>query len=156
MKKTILFFIIAFFNNILYSQQKIEYQYDVFGNRTLRKIVEIKLNENNFNKQDSIFNIKEIVYTDSNIFYNINNNVDLTNISIYPNPTKGTINVEIKTIKSEKIRIDIYNQTSQRVLESFTNIENFKVINLSSYPAGVYIIIINTTNYTYKQKIIKL
>ena len=69
-------------------------------------------------------------------FYS-NNNLELR---IYPNPSKGLININIKDdTKNQKYQIRVYNSIGIEVLNLFTSKE-FNTINLEAYQTGLYFI----------------
>lgn len=89
--------------------------------------------------------------------YVVNENVNinsttqqLNNIKIYPNPTRGTVNVEGDDLQS----IEVYDNVSRRILsrQASSNHERF---DLSNQPAGSYYIRVRTASGTVVQKIIK-
>ena len=89
--------------------------------------------------------------------YIVNENVDiptttqqLNNIKIYPNPTRGIVNVEGDGLQT----IEVYDNVSRRLLsrEAKGTHERF---DLSDKPAGAYFIRVRTASGTIVQKIIK-
>lgn len=89
--------------------------------------------------------------------YVVNENVNinsttqqLNNIKIYPNPTRGIVNVEGDDLQS----IEVYDNVSRRILsrQASSNHERF---DLSNQPAGSYYIRVRTASGTVVQKIIK-
>ncbi len=85
--------------------------------------------------------------TIASIFSSIESTNDL---SIYPNPSKGTINFSTKHIGKSLVKI--YNDTGELV---YTN-DNFNTnspIQLNQ-PPGMYIVVVKTNNSTSTQKII--
>lgn len=75
----------------------------------------------------------------------------LNNISLYPNPTNGIVNIRSNT----KLTIEIYDLLGKVILttETSSGIEN---LNITNYPSGIYLI--KTTNeqgYSKTFKVIK-
>ena len=78
------------------------------------------------------------------------------NIIIYPNPTKGALNISIDKSLEGNSKIDVYNTIGlliQSKNNSFRN--NTTQIDLSGYSPGLYLIKIDINNNTYFGKIIK-
>jgi endonuclease I len=74
-------------------------------------------------------------------------------ISIYPNPTKGRVN--LKFDKSDEINtIKIYNLLGERIIQINTMDKNNYTINLSKYPKGIYIVQISNEESNCVRKII--
>lgn len=74
-----------------------------------------------------------------------NNSVSL----IYPNPTKGLI--ELNNIDVEKNHVEVYNSVGQRIMQN----ANINKIDISHQPAGVYFIVIREGNVYKTFKIVK-
>jgi len=72
-------------------------------------------------------------------------------ITIYPNPTNSEVNISSENIINS---IEIYNSLGQRVYYSVVNSME-KVIDISSFVNGVYILGVNTENGVIRKKIIK-
>ncbi|MBO7489991.1 MAG: fibronectin type III domain-containing protein [Bacteroidales bacterium] len=88
--------------------------------------------------------------------YVINNGVDvpevqkLTEVKVYPNPTRGVVNVEGSDLES----IEVYDNISRRVLSR--KVEGDRTtFDLSQQPAGSYYIRVRTANGTVVKKVIK-
>ena len=80
---------------------------------------------------------------------NENNSV----FSIYPNPAKNVINIQINTMNVEFLEAKIYDLTGKKVLDN-RMIDN--KINVESLSKGTYILVLKDTDgKSYSQKIIK-
>lgn len=78
------------------------------------------------------------------------NEMDLQEITLFPNPSSGTIFIRGLTGKSE---LEIYSLTGKRVLK--TSVENNNVLNLS-VPSGIYLAkIISGENFVVKKLVIQ-
>ena len=153
MKSIILIFLMTCI--FLSVNAQVEYTYDIHGNRISRHIVSVKLDSSDFKTIDSTFNITDELVTNDFITYEISNYLDDTQISIYPNPTKDIVNIDITGENaSENNKIFIYSMNGQ-LIEQRTETDNRMQIDLSSLPQGTYIMIIETDKFKYKQKIIK-
>jgi len=84
----------------------------------------------------------------------INENIDSHVIRIYPNPTKGLINIEILPINDQKALIRIYNINGKMVMEKLISDQN-TVIDLNDQVAGIYILNVIIGNKGKEWKIIK-
>lgn len=75
-------------------------------------------------------------------------------ISIFPNPTKTELFVDINTGRFEKLKIKI-NDMNGKVVYNKTVSELTNVINISTFPCGLYFIQIFKDNILVNEKIIK-
>jgi uncharacterized protein YjdB len=75
------------------------------------------------------------------------------NISIYPNPTREFLNIQIGSTKA--FQVDLTSITGQ-ILRSFNMDQKSFQIDLSSFQKGAYFITIRTDDFVITRKIIKL
>jgi len=84
------------------------------------------------------------------------NNIQL--ISIFPQPAKNNLNIQVKLNDNEVNTLDLYNNQGKILLSTVLN-KNSDNINLdvSKFNSGIYIIKIHSKNnlYTKKVQIIK-
>ena len=82
----------------------------------------------------------------------IGENLSLSNCSVYPNPTNGTVNVSIPNI-TEKTMIYLYDLQGRKILTKETNQINssFEIGNLQD---GIYLVTIENSTGTTSKKII--
>jgi hypothetical protein len=74
-------------------------------------------------------------------------------IKIHPNPTDGELTIENGELKIENV--DVYDMMGRKVQSfDFLNLKS-ETLNISSLPAGVYFIRIQTENGTVIQKVVK-
>ncbi|NVO02874.1 MAG: T9SS type A sorting domain-containing protein, partial [Bacteroidetes bacterium] len=82
----------------------------------------------------------------------VENNV--TNFNVVPNPSNGEFYLTVSGI-SEITNINIYNMNGQIIYKEEIKTDfNNKLINLQSYPKGMYFIRLNSKNNSYTEKII--
>jgi hypothetical protein len=83
----------------------------------------------------------------------ISNNVS---IKVYPNPVRGILTLEIIPEKLEKFTLELYNYLGNKVYESSMQISDVysKRINVSEYPAGVYLLKISSINSTITSRVV--
>jgi hypothetical protein len=121
--------------------QKVAYDYDMAGNRIARKVVE--LNNPSYAKQ----------YVETPV--PIEDQLGERKITVYPNPTKGALAVEI-TGGDQKDQMTLSVFSSQGV-----QLQNIKVsaittpVNMSAYPSGWYILRLQVGDKMTEFKIIK-
>lgn len=78
-----------------------------------------------------------------------------TDISIYPNPTNGIINIET-TFLDKNLKIEVYNNLSELLFEQ-KSVGKTNQINLSNLSNGIYFIkLISDEKVLKTQKIIRL
>jgi len=79
-------------------------------------------------------------------------------ITVYPNPTRGQLKLEITTLNQVVLKVDIYNQIGEDIIgfpkfQVNDNITND--IDLSSFSNGLYYLFVNSDNGEVR-KIIKV
>ncbi|MDR0988107.1 MAG: T9SS type A sorting domain-containing protein [Prevotellaceae bacterium] len=119
--------------------QRVEYCYDDAGNRTVRKEITLETRSNAGDADESL-------YEDA---------LAEMQIRIYPNPTKGMLRVDISGMEDlTGARIALYN-LSGALLQQYTEVASSNVIDMSSRPAGVYVMRITYGECITNWKIIK-
>lgn len=126
---------------LLHGQTKISFQYDAAGNRIYRRVIDMG---------------KTVcAMPDSATINPLSDQIDQVRISIYPNPTKGIITVDMANPPSDKqITCAIFNSEGKRLHFSDSPFQSDK-IDLSSYPNGIYVLVITVDNKKSEWKIIK-
>jgi hypothetical protein len=61
-----------------------------------------------------------------------------TFVSVYPNPTSGTIFVESMKGMHKPLRVEMYDQIGRRIMDQITSKDNFSV-DISRFMNGMYI-----------------
>lgn len=84
-------------------------------------------------------------------FVGINENKAEANVSIYPNPTKGKVNL---TIPTEQANVSVYNALG-KVIANYSNVQNGAAIDLSNNPNGVYLIHVATEKGTSILRVVR-
>ena len=81
---------------------------------------------------------------------------DNSELFISPNPTSGLINIDITSIKSKNLKLNIIDTFGRSILQK--NVENIKgnsiSLDLSRFENGVYIVQIASNSKNYSEKII--
>jgi hypothetical protein len=83
------------------------------------------------------------------------NNRDL---NVYPNPTKNVLNIDLSSFSNETIYAKIYSATGEMVFNKAIYINNNKeveAINTSSWPKGIYMVLVENNSTQLTKKIIK-
>jgi hypothetical protein len=81
----------------------------------------------------------------------INENKAESTISVFPNPTKGKVNL---TIPTEQANILIYNALG-KIISNYNNLQNGATIDLSNNPNGVYLIHVATEKGTSILRVVR-
>jgi PKD repeat protein len=85
------------------------------------------------------------------------NAADNSSISFFPNPNNGLFNLSVKNLNSPQTNVVVYNMVGQKVFDatypSEANELN-KQLDLSSEPAGIYVVTITNGDMTYTKKIV--
>jgi hypothetical protein len=130
--------------SVLFSQNRFSYDYDANGNRIQREVIVLSgSGKSMISSTDSIREQTElsIIHKDE--------------ISIYPNPTKGHLKVEINSQTAVgNVSIDVYNMRGQNIYRK-TDLSTFYDIDLSNATNGAYILVIRINESKYEWKIIK-
>ena len=123
------------------AQNKIKYTYDDAGNRLTRKkeiVVQTRGALNN-GEEPSVYEEE----------------LSETKVTIYPNPTKGMLKVDISGVeKFENARISLYDLTG-KLLQQWAGISQSNEIDLSERTPGMYIMQIVYHGNASSWKIIK-
>ena len=121
----------------------LKYLYDKAGNRTSVNIHEVIL------KSGSNTNIDENEPLADDLF-------GAREIKIYPNPTKGDLNILIQNgEKDETYQYQLFDLSGRKLME-FTYTGNGMVpLNLHSFNSGTYILVVRTSDGDLKYKILK-
>jgi hypothetical protein len=88
------------------------------------------------------FDLDAIGVINQNTLVGINeqNKFDI-DITVYPNPTSGLLNIDVDNLGNEKIEIEVSNVYGQLIFNGVFNTNQYK-LNLSNYNAGLYYIAI--------------
>ncbi len=127
---------------MLHAQQdKITYRYDAAGNRISRTIVISSRSATVSDEEE-----QPVVYTEK---------LADVQLRIYPNPTSGLLKVEISNLpEGQTAQIWLYAMSGQ-LITSFKGVSNSVNMNISSQPAGIYVMKIVAGKYQTEWKIIK-
>lgn len=131
----------------LFSQQPaIEYTYDDAGNRTHREVIYIGEKKDNNLTGENEKQTDKLTFSDK---------IGGHEISIFPNPTKGELRVEITEItEAANPRIEIYS-TSGEMIFSENKIKSKSRLDLSDRQAGTYILKIILEGKSATWKVVK-
>jgi len=127
----------------------ISFDYDNAGNRTTRYVFYIKSGEieNNEEEDDPKINQNEEFFK---------HNLGSREINIYPNPVKSELTMEIMNgEKEEKYRFLLFDIQGKLLRETMQQGNGSQTVNMSDYPRGTYILVINTEREKVEYKIIK-
>lgn len=124
------------------------YEYDAAGNRIVRKVLELPVPDNMYNntESDSVCHVDSVYYID---------NVQDYTIKIYPNPTSSLIYVDIEGDNADKnATLSVYN-ISGSLLHTKQITGNSTIVDLSNYPVGAYLVIMQLKNEKTTWKVLK-
>lgn len=138
MKKTILILSLILIAACSYSQTYIRFEYDDAGNRVVRKVVSIR-------SSGSSTDIAEEVERDK---------IGEFNISIFPNPTQGNLQVHIDGLNAQNSSILVYDLNGREIF-SVNELKSENLIDITRQPSGTYIMIINIDDKRSQWKIMK-
>jgi hypothetical protein len=146
MKEKLLLIILLTFYTLSYSQQKINFSYDLAGNQINRTLCLSGCAAKSTNK---IKEIGALIEEDMQKFF------PEDNISYYPNPVKEELFIKWTASENEVNSIYVYGLTGQ-VLKSYSQLKNVTSQNIpfQQYSTGVYLVVLNYING--EQKTIKI
>lgn len=87
----------------------------------------------------------------------ISENDVLSEITLYPNPANGSVNLVLNSSKAAKGTVTVYNMVGQAVStmdKNFASGNNSLKLDISSYNAGIYFVSTIVDGKTYSQKLI--
>jgi hypothetical protein len=120
---------------------QIKYTYDDAGNRVKREII--------------LGKSKEVLTDSTTVNEPITDWLNKMKISIYPNPTKGTLIIDIANMPEDVSGdITIHNIEGKSLLK-LNQLKSTNTLNLSDYPTGVYILRIRSLEKSCEWKIVK-
>jgi hypothetical protein len=155
-KKSVILFLLLFFNTVLVISQTIHYDYDDSGNRVERYIVLSKGNSSDNEKlpfvEDTNSSRKDSVNNKSDEF---EDKLGELTVKIFPNPTHGSLSVEINGLgPDETIDYQVFSKTGMLLATKQKLGYQFNV-EMENYPAGLYILNLMIKGKTSQWKILK-
>lgn len=137
------FMVVLLLSESIHAQTTFEFRYDASGNRLTRTVILLKSATIN---PDSLEAKKSIIPLDDQI--------GLQEMRIYPNPTKGLLKIELPGLADQMAIIRVYDSGGKQILQKIA-LSSANEIDLSSQPAGVYIMMIRIGQENKEWKIIK-
>ena len=149
MKTTILILILTLTSMFCATaQETYEYKYDGSGNRILRHIIHIK-SASLLAQNDTIVESDSSLIKKARIYKEV---LGKSNINVYPNPTRGNLKVELqKQPENSECSVVLYDMEGKQITQ--TKIDGSQgLLDISSYPNGMYImrVFINTEYSEWK------
>ena len=143
--------------------QKVEYQYDAAGNRKLRKVITLRGDDpGEGGKSKSAASDMQNTADAVSAAERYEDLLGERKIMIYPNPTQGIIRVEFQDSgfriqeagEMKNARLLLYNALG-KLLQQVNRVNATHTLDLSQYPAGVYILQIVEDKEKSEWKIVK-
>lgn len=138
-------------NQLFDEKQRIEEDLEKFRNE--KRSVSIKISIAEIEESD-----KTKVNTNATPKLENKNDLEFDEISFFPNPGNGLINLQFRTPSTEKVKIMIFDAEGAIIFmeeRSFINEQYKKAIDISDQPNGVYYLQIIQGNKSYSKKLIK-
>ena len=131
--------------------QSIEYTYDNAGNRIARKIIPAQPEQVQQENEDST-EVNEDETKNPEVYEDF---IAKQELKIYPNPTRGKLKIEMVNYNADATgTIQVYDLSGRLVL-NLSTIQQSMEIDITSQPAGQYIMIIVIDQQKSEWKIIK-
>ncbi len=137
------------FSNVLLAQTPLPrtYEYDASGNRVLRKTLELR-NLTSTTQDELQYGTTDV--EDDAVY---NEFIGEQRVTVYPNPTNSWLKLQFSTIFSN-CQYKIVT-SSGRLLDTGVFTGNVKVLEFSTYPADVYLLVLTIDGETETWKIVK-
>jgi hypothetical protein len=127
--------------------QSVEYVYDSAGNRTLRRIIVMSSSQSeqlrSEKEEDTNPEENEVQPAEADVIAGLT-------VSIYPNPTRGLLVVEVQGGEQDKLPLALYDSLGKQLINRQIG-RGYNRLDLSTCLAGWYILCIGDREY----KIIK-
>ena len=116
-----------------------------------------ELDENNWNGSDWTSNSR-ILYDWGTFTANEDNYVtpQTLNLSVYPNPFAGNINLNVNSKSNAPIHVSVYNLKGELVKTTLSRSNTSTTLNSDTLPTGVYLVKANQGNSNATIKILKI
>ena len=131
---------------------KIEYVYNASGGRTLRKVVEL---------DDQLPQSRALIADeyDDEEYISVDEGFGINEAKVYPNPTEGYLTIDLtgtifEISETNETEIILYDATG-RLLQTRQVKSGLLELDLSSYPQGWYLLILEGGNERQEYKIVK-
>lgn len=125
------------------AQTTYQFTYDANGNRTMRAVITLK----SATIQSDSIQAKEDIKP-------LDDKVGLQRTRIYPNPTKGILRIDFPELGDQLPIIRAYDQSGRQIIQK-TALSSGNEIDLSAYPPGFYMMVIQIGQEKKDWKIIK-
>ncbi|MFW5479821.1 MAG: T9SS type A sorting domain-containing protein [Prevotella sp.] len=134
---------LTLFSTMALAQGRVRYSYDSAGNRIKREAV-LPVQKSMAKRHQSLSD--GLIIPDASPAFSIN---------VYPNPTEGSLRVNIPGLKaSDKCYFGVYTPQGVQIIKE--HVESCDVyIDLSDQPQGVYLLKFSVNNTTTTWKVIK-
>lgn len=160
MRTILTFLFLMFFNSVIFAQMTISFQYDDAGNRVLRQVTENKTKVDSTGTQsntvtDLQWDNNELADTTNTLVLNNENALLNLEVSIFPNPTDGIVNLSIQSEGGEfSVKAHIIDSNGKNVAFGFIN-DTMIQFDISNQPPGTYILLLEYKNTEKSWVIIK-
>ena len=119
--------------------QKIEYAYDAAGNRILRKVISLR-GDDTAEGGRSKSAVTDVGMPDEAMAVSYEDRLGERKVLIYPNPTQGWLRIEFQEYGELRGARMLLYDIQGRLLRQINHVEPSNILDLSQYPAGMYIL----------------
>jgi hypothetical protein len=99
---------------------------------------------------DYAYLTKPVVMKFDSLFVGIHEHPE-SSLSIYPNPVLTNFTIDLKSVNESVRVIEVFDVLGKKKNETQTSKDKI-ILNAESYPAGIYIVKVNTENFNYIAK----
>ena len=131
-------------------------QYIIIGNFREDSILQTEISNPNAPYNHGYYNIDNVSLTKVECFTNNDNQINSSNISVFPNPISSQLNINIENQESySTMHIQLFNSLGQLVFTSQKNGNGIYSWSIVDIPTGTYFLEINHMGEKYIKKVIK-
>lgn len=96
----------------------------------------------------------ELSISTGNVVTGIEENVELTALKIFPNPTSDIVNISFNNNSINDVEVSLINLVGQTIFQTTSQGQTQLAIPVSDFNAGIYYVILNNGNESIKEKLI--
>ncbi len=105
-------------------------------------------------EQPEVGNINFTIWVNNGLITDVLDVENEFNAFVFPNPTKGEVNLKIVNAHKNEIKVTVYNETGLLVLFKELDLEKGVKLDMSEYASGIYYIRINAGTDEVTKKIV--
>ena len=105
-------------------------------------------------EQPHVGNINFTIWVNNGLITDIMDIKNGFDAIVFPNPTKGEVNLQIVNSPDRELKLNVYNESGTQILFKELNLENGIKLDMSEYASGIYYIRVHTETNEVTKKIV--